>query len=346
MAETAPTDATVITAPALSEDSAPAQQFEQWLLQTHEAHFQDITPYPATFWLGCGFALAVVLLISASLIKLTFFKKKQLKVALADGSCEVIRAGAIKDLQNIAARDLGCPKPPKIVVRQTRKGLIVQASMQIFQNQKGPEMKQRLEDNLRREFQEKHELPVASVSVHIDRVRDGEGPTFTPETTPEPSESDTADSTLTSEPGPEPETAPEPEEMSEPASEETTSATPQPEPQEPESITESLPETVSEPEESQEPQAEAPLPENNEAEPEETLEPAQESTPEVMEVEESRTETDRVEVVDLEDADEFGDISLPEDEADLPEDEADLPEDEADLPQDEEHRPTPDDTKP
>jgi hypothetical protein len=130
----------------------------------------------ADFAFLAGFLTAILLLLLFKLLRRLFAPKQRLKVKLEDGSKEVITARAIKDLQRIASRDLGTPKPPKIFVKQKRKAIAVTARMQLYENQKGPEMKARLEESLRREFQEKHGLDVASVEITIERVKEGQGP--------------------------------------------------------------------------------------------------------------------------------------------------------------------------
>ncbi len=102
-------------------------------------------------------------------------RKRGLVIKLKDGTKEVIDGRAIVDLQRIATRELGLPKRPNLKVRQSGQGITVEARTEIFEYQKGPQIKQELENSLRREFLDKHHLEVKRVFLTVTRVRDANG---------------------------------------------------------------------------------------------------------------------------------------------------------------------------
>lgn len=173
------TEATATNAQApVTETTSTIQDIGDFLNETlYTESLRETIDHPAVFWLLAGWLLGILIWLIIKILGMTVFKKKRLKVKLEDGTCSVLNAGAIKDLQKIASRDLGTPKSPKIKISQTRKGLVVKAKMQIYENQKGPEMKHKLEASLRREFRDKHGLEILRVDTEFDHVQSGEGPT-------------------------------------------------------------------------------------------------------------------------------------------------------------------------
>ncbi len=145
----------------------------------HDKHAKEYIDHPAVFDVLLGMILMVVLYflyrVGWRLFAGMIFKK-ELRVKMDDGSVTIIKGGAIRDLERIATRDLGTAARPKLDIRQKGRNLVVKARMNIFENQKGPEMKQRLEESLRREFQDKHGIEVSKVLVTLDKVKQGEGP--------------------------------------------------------------------------------------------------------------------------------------------------------------------------
>lgn len=158
---------------------AYGQAFEE----LHSEYFTGIIEDSHVFAFFSGVLVATLLWILVQTLKMMFRPRKSLTIKMDDGTREVITAKAMNDLQRIASRDLGTAKRPKIRLKQRGKNLIVHATLDIYENQKGPEMKRRLEENLRREFQAKHGLDVAEVQITVAGVREGQGPTFQDELT-------------------------------------------------------------------------------------------------------------------------------------------------------------------
>lgn len=167
---------------------ASAQQrivdrFGDGLHTAYERYGDETVRNEFVFDFAAGFATAVLCYFAFRGLQ-TFLKKKGLSVKLADGTRERIDARAINDLQRVATRDLGLPRPPKLKISQDGQGIRVEARAEIYEFQKGPVIKDQLEVSLRRQFLDKHNLDIKKVHLTVTRVRDHNGDGIL-DTTPE-----------------------------------------------------------------------------------------------------------------------------------------------------------------